>query len=114
MDIQIENLKCGGCANTITKGLSAMDGVKDVLYFFYPDPMGIGADIKAAMDVLRPEMQQLCVSTTAVRCVWVDQRQSWEGHYDKFTSDGIHPTEAGAAASADQIWKAMQDSCIAQ
>lgn len=31
MDIQIENLKCGGCANTIVKGLSAMDGVTDVL-----------------------------------------------------------------------------------
>ena len=30
MDIQIENLKCGGCANTITKGLSAIDGVTDV------------------------------------------------------------------------------------
>ena len=31
MDIQIENLKCGGCANTITKGLSAIDGVTDVV-----------------------------------------------------------------------------------
>jgi copper chaperone len=30
MDIQIENLKCGGCANTIVKGLSAIDGVTDV------------------------------------------------------------------------------------
>lgn len=29
-NITIENLKCGGCASTIIKGLSAIEGVKDV------------------------------------------------------------------------------------
>lgn len=29
-EIQIENLKCGGCAATIVKGLSAISGVEDV------------------------------------------------------------------------------------
>lgn len=53
------------------------DGVTDVVYFFYPDPMGIGARIKAAMDILRPEMKKLCDETADVRCVWVDQRESW-------------------------------------
>ena len=90
------------------------DGVKDVVYFFYPDPMGIGAQIKEAMDILRPEMKKLCDETTDVRCVWVDQRESWEGNYDRFTSDGIHPTEAGSMASAQQIWDAMVAHCIAQ
>jgi hypothetical protein len=90
------------------------DGVKDVVYFFYPDPMGIGASIKGAMDILRPEMKKLCDGTTAVRCVWVDQRESWKDHYDTYTSDGIHPTEEGATASAKQIWGAMVDNCIAQ
>jgi lysophospholipase L1-like esterase len=89
-------------------------GVKDVVYFFYPDPMGIGANIKAAMDILRPEMQKECEGSTDVRCVWVDQRESWEGNYSSFTSDGIHPTEAGATASAKQIWDAMVAHCIAQ
>lgn len=28
--IEIENLKCGGCASTIKKGLSGLDGVEDV------------------------------------------------------------------------------------
>ena len=28
--IEIENLKCHGCANTITKSISAMEGVADV------------------------------------------------------------------------------------
>lgn len=29
-EIYIENLKCGGCASTITKGVSAIDGVENV------------------------------------------------------------------------------------
>ena len=29
-NIQIENLKCGGCASTIKKGISAINGVHDV------------------------------------------------------------------------------------
>ncbi len=28
--IPIQNLKCGGCANTITKGISAIDAIKNV------------------------------------------------------------------------------------
>lgn len=28
--ITVDNLKCGGCANTITKKLSALDGVSNV------------------------------------------------------------------------------------
>ena len=90
------------------------DGVKDVVYFFYPDPMGIGAQIKEPMDILRPEMKKFCDETSEVRCVWVDQRESWEGHYDEYTSDGIHPTDAGSMASAKQIWDAMVANCIAQ
>jgi copper chaperone len=31
MIIEIENLKCGGCANTIVKGLSDIEGVSSVL-----------------------------------------------------------------------------------
>lgn len=30
MNIQIENLKCGGCANAIVKGLSTLAGVMQV------------------------------------------------------------------------------------
>jgi copper chaperone len=49
MDIQIENLKCGGCANTITKGLSAMDGVTDVVVHNDTNQVSLTAD-----EVLRP------------------------------------------------------------
>ena len=90
------------------------DGVQDVVYFFYPDPMGIGASIKGAMDILRPEMKKACDEASDVRCVWVDQRESWDGNYDEYTRDGIHPTDAGSRASAQQIWDAMVANCIAQ
>jgi len=89
-------------------------GVQDVLYFFYPDPMGIGANIKDAMDILRPEMKKACDGATDLHCVWVDQRESWESKYSMYTEDGIHPTDAGSMASAKQIWDAMVASCIAQ
>ena len=29
-DIQIENLKCGGCASTIKKGLSSIKGLQEI------------------------------------------------------------------------------------
>ncbi len=29
--IHIQNLKCGGCANTITKGISSMESIDNVL-----------------------------------------------------------------------------------
>lgn len=115
--------QCGSGAQSCAKILTTLqglfkqmgaDGVTDVLYFFYPDPMGIGASIKAPMDVLRPLVQKLCAETTDVRCTWVDQRESWNGNYDRFTADGIHPTAAGSAASAKQIWDAMVKNCIAQ
>ncbi len=31
MQIEIDNLKCGGCANTIVKGLGEIDGVSSVV-----------------------------------------------------------------------------------
>ena len=49
MDIQIENLKCGGCANTISKGLSAIDGVTDVVV--HNETNSVSMD---ASDALRP------------------------------------------------------------
>ena len=49
MDIQIENLKCGGCANTIVKGLTAIDGVTDVVV--HQDTSQVSM---SASDTLRP------------------------------------------------------------
>ena len=30
ISINVENIRCGGCANTITKKLKALDGINDV------------------------------------------------------------------------------------
>ncbi|MBN1655361.1 MAG: SGNH/GDSL hydrolase family protein [Deltaproteobacteria bacterium] len=107
---------CSEVVSTVDTLFAQMktDGVTDVVYFFYPDPTGSGARIKDAMDVLRPEMKKACDEETDVRCVWVDQRESWEGHYDTYTFDGIHPTGAGSQAAANEIWAAMVANCIAQ
>jgi copper chaperone len=49
MMIQIENLKCGGCSNTIVKGLSAIDGVTDVTVHTDTNQVSLSAS-----DTLRP------------------------------------------------------------
>jgi hypothetical protein len=90
-------------------------GVKDVVYFFYPDPMGsMGSGILEAMNTLRPKMQKACAETTDVRCVWADPRDAWKDHYATYTSDGIHPTADGSKATAKVVWDTMVKTCVAQ
>ncbi|MBN2196511.1 MAG: SGNH/GDSL hydrolase family protein [Polyangiaceae bacterium] len=92
----------------------AQDGVEKVQYFFYPDPIGSQySSLQSCLDTLRPQMQALCEGLTAPKCYWLDLRPVWDGH-DEYTSDGIHPTEAGSVATADAIWEAMVANCIAQ
>lgn len=92
----------------------AKDGVEKVQYFFYPDPVGGSfSSLKSCLDTLRPQMQALCEGLTAPKCYWLDLRPTWNGH-GEYTSDGIHPTEAGSTATANVIWDAMVKNCIAQ
>lgn len=42
--IEIENLKCNGCANTIKKSISRMNGVKNVEVLFEPESVAIEYD----------------------------------------------------------------------
>lgn len=93
----------------------AEDGVEKVQYFFYPDPLGgfASGSLKSCLDTLRPQMQALCEGLTAPQCYFLDLRDTWNGH-SEYTSDGIHPTEAGSVASADAIWEAMVENCVAQ
>jgi hypothetical protein len=90
-------------------------GVKEVVYFFYPDPSGsMGAALVDAANTLRPKMKAACDGSTDVHCVWVDLRDSWKDHYAMYTSDGIHPTAAGSKATAQAVWDAMVKNCVAQ
>lgn len=42
--IEIENLKCNGCANTIKKTLSKMNGIKNVKVNFEPESVEVEFD----------------------------------------------------------------------
>jgi lysophospholipase L1-like esterase len=88
------------------------DGVQQVVYAFYPDP--IDAAIRAQMDTLRPLAQSACAASP-VPCAWLDLRPTFAGHYDEYVqADGLNPTAAGSQASAEAIAALMRDRCIAQ
>lgn len=89
----------------------AVHGTKKVLWMRYPDPQGAQwATLKANQDLFNPLVKSLCDTIRAPRCVWVDLRPVWEGHYAEYTTDGIHATNAGGTATAEAFWKVIVDS----
>ncbi|HEY3496588.1 MAG TPA: hypothetical protein VGK73_17940 [Polyangiaceae bacterium] len=99
-------------------GLSALftrmaeDGVTEVVYFFYADPVDRPM-VKAGLDVLRPLVQETCASAP-LTCHFIDLRPVFENHYPEYVgSDGLVFSEAGARASADTVWQTMQAECVA-
>jgi len=88
------------------------DGVVKVVYFFYPEPQGSSfSGLKSKLDVLRPMIQNVVNTSSKPNCYWLDLRPVFEGKYSQYiTSDGIHPTSAGCKATADAIWKVIQDN----
>jgi hypothetical protein len=88
-------------------------GVEKVVYFFYPDPIGaMYNNLKACLDVLRPDMKELCDAQTSPKCYWVDLRETWKDH-PEYTSDGIHVDSPGNAPTAAAIFEAMVENCVA-
>jgi hypothetical protein len=119
--------------------LMASDGVKSIVFFFYPhlDPAGGGIlttpapAVNDTLDYAYPLAEQVCCGTTftssasrytcagepvaGTKCVFVDTRPAFEGHTaDYIKSDHVHPTPAGAQVLADLLWNAMKDHCVAQ
>lgn len=92
-------------------GEMAAGGVTDVVFFFNPDPAGIGARIKTGMDTLRPELQSRCETTALLRCHWLDLRPVFEGHPEYTSGDGMYPTHAGSRATANAIWDRISKRC---
>jgi hypothetical protein len=90
----------------------AADGVANVVYAFYPDPLD--AELREEMDALRPLIQAACEGSP-VPCHWVDLRTAFADNYDTYVqADGRNPTAAGAEAGAGAIWATMLEHCVAQ
>jgi hypothetical protein len=89
----------------------ATGGTKKVLWMRYPDPQGTNwATLKTNQDLFNPLVKALCDTVTLPKCVWIDLRPVWEGHYAQYTTDGIHATNAGGTATAEAFWKVIIDS----
>ncbi len=95
-------------------GSIAENGTENVVYAFYPDPVGAAwSTYKSCLDSLREEMASLCATRMTPSCYFVDLRAAWNDH-PQYTNDGIHPTREGSEATAEAIWEVMKDNCIAQ
>lgn len=88
----------------------ASDGVADIVYVSYPDPLDDAT--RGKVDALRPLIQSACTEAPT-RCHFMDLRTTFEGRYDEFIRpDGLNPTSAGSEATAAEIWDVMQAGCV--
>lgn len=109
--------------------LDAADaGLRDVVYFFYPnipDGTWVGGDHpNALLDWSYPKVQALCDDAEAntggrLRCHFLDMRPVFAGHPEYFAGGtfgegDIHENSVGSKAMAEAIVKLMKDRCIAQ
>ena len=89
----------------------ASDGVRKVVWFWYPDPQSDLGGLQGKLNVLRPMIQDLVVNSVNPKCYWLDLRPVFAGKYSQYImADGIHPTSAGCKATADAIWSLMQQN----
>jgi hypothetical protein len=88
----------------------AADGIENVAYFFYPDPIGNEA-IKARLDVLRPMIENVC-GHAPVACHWIDLRPIFAGYPDYLASDGLVFSDSGAGACARAVWQRLEQRCV--
>lgn len=99
-------------------------GVKDVVYFFYPQvPEGTvlgGLHPNAMLSYAQPLAQDLCESAEAMtagklRCHFIDMVPVFAGHDpDWFYPTDIHPNTMGSKAMAKAIWDRMKADCVGQ
>lgn len=109
-------------------------GVHDVIYFFYPHLPSVagglgGTEANVMLDYVYPKAKALCdsaesVSNGKLRCHFIDLRQPYEvtgagsisgpKPWTNISDDGVHPTAAGQAITAQQIANVMQANCLGQ
>jgi hypothetical protein len=118
-----------GCTNTVNNTVMLagqallrmqMDGVKHVIFFFYPHVQTVGLSGPAANDTLDyayPIARGMCESVPI--CVFVDTRPPWDGHVNDYIDPlfglNVHPNEQGSRAIVDgAIWPAIVSACVLQ
>jgi len=84
-------------------------GTKKLLWMIYPDPQGGSwATLKNNQDKWAEEVPKIMAEVEEPEVYIVDLRETWEGHYNEYTSDGIHQTNAGGTATAEAFWEVMK------
>lgn len=117
------------CQKTVTDATLAgkmlqqrmvMDGVGQVIYFFYPHVPYGGWDM---IDYSLPMAKETCESMNSptYQCYFLDTREAFQGAGNNGVAKGeyialddIHPSAAGMELLGDLIWKLMKDKCMAQ
>jgi hypothetical protein len=89
----------------------AADGVAEVVYFFYADPVNRPM-VKAGLDALRPLARAACEGAP-LPCHFIDLRPVFENRYAEYvSSDGLVFSDAGARASAETVWQTLESECV--
>lgn len=115
-------------AEAVDTAIDLMDqaadaGVKDVIYFFYPEvPEGTligGLHPRAMLAYALPMVRETCESAEQrtggrLKCHFIDTIPLFRGHPEWFAFADIHENSLGSRAIAEEIWSVMQDNCIAQ
>jgi hypothetical protein len=118
-DIVAAAIAAGG---KLMKEMSS-DGVKDIVFFFYPHIPGGGliggANPNASLDYALPMAKENCdgveeATGGMTRCHFLNLVPVFEGHQDWFAGDGVHENSKGSAAMAAAMVALMKDNCIAQ
>jgi hypothetical protein len=89
----------------------AEDGVEQVVYFFYGDPVD-NPSLADGLNLLRPLLQNVC-GHSPVPCHWLDLRPAFAEHPEYVGVDGLVFTDAGATAAAAATFELMQARCVA-
>jgi hypothetical protein len=82
--------------------------VQHVVYFLCPELANI-----TGVAILRPLLKEAC-ALSKVPCHFLDLQEVWVGHPEYTAAGDFFPSEAGANALAEEIWRIMQQNCVAQ
>jgi hypothetical protein len=98
-------------------------GVRDTVYFFYPEvpeatALG-GTHPNALLHYALPLSRDLCASAEQItggkmRCHFVDMIPVFAGHTGVFAPGDVHPNTQGSALMAAAIWDVMTEACVGQ